>query len=81
MVVAAIRRLRSTPRFAAFQMSCVCVWLSASGLDTSDLSQRQIGMMIGNAWSINVSARVLKHVFLALGLATADELRDPWEEH
>eukprot|EP00959_Pyramimonas_sp_CCMP1952_P062401 1304623-Pyramimonas_sp.AAC.2 len=46
-------------------------------LNMSKLSDPMIGSMLGNAWSINVSARVIKHVLISMG-RLPETFRDPW---
>lgn len=47
-------------------------------LDMRRVSSRQQGQMIGNAWSLNVSTRVMRELLLCMNFATSEEMRDPW---
>ena len=47
-------------------------------LNTRTISQRQLRLMIGNAWAINVASRVIKQILFALGMATQGDISGPW---
>ncbi len=49
-------------------------------LKTDCISERQLRLMIGNAWAINVATRLMYQLVQCAGLATLDEIRDPWAE-
>ena len=42
------------------------------------VTPRQLRGMAGNAWSLNVAAKILTQLVCTLGLASHDELQDPW---
>ena len=49
-------------------------WIKSRGV-----GDRQIRLMAGNAWSVNVAARVLFQILKCLNLAPGScKLRDPW---
>ena len=52
--------------------------IDLSKLNVQMLSAAQLGGMIGNAWSINVSAKLIKQVLVALGLIPNGTV-DPWQ--
>ena len=41
--------------------------IDLGNLDVSMLSRRQLGAMVGNAWSVNVSSAVIRELVLAMG--------------
>jgi DNA-cytosine methyltransferase len=43
-------------------------------LDMTNVTKRQQGMMLGNAWALNVSSAVIKNLVLCMGFATEDEM-------
>ena len=45
---------------------------------TDKVSGRQKRMMAGNAWSLNVVAKILASLVNTVGLAKASSLKDPW---
>ena len=41
------------------------------------LTRRQVQMMIGNSWSVNVASKIIYRLFLATGVATKQQMKAP----
>jgi site-specific DNA-cytosine methylase len=52
--------------------------IDLTSVTTDMMSDRQLGSMIGNAWSINVASLIVRNLLIALGKVTSSEVVGPW---